>query len=222
MTSQESLCGFVYLAFQLLLLPQLLFYGNSQLHPPLSEAELNFAFYLLNFLCMLFLFHRFLGQSLSQAVGHPVMLCQAVVLGLAAYFACNIVSTKLVELLIPSFRNLNNASMDTMQRSSFFLMAIGTVILVPPYEECIYRGLIFRSLYQKSPVAAYLISMLAFAAIHVMGYLGQYSPMHLAIATFQYLPAGLCLAWAYQKTDTIFAPILIHAIINYVTITGMR
>ena len=38
------------------------------------------------------------------------------------------------------------------------------------------------------------------------------------MAFLQYLPAGLCLAWAYTKADTIFAPILIHAIINAVSI----
>jgi membrane protease YdiL (CAAX protease family) len=34
----------------------------------------------------------------------------------------------------------------------------------------------------------------------------------------QYLPAGLCLAWAYIRGGTIFASIVIHAAINYVSI----
>ena len=38
------------------------------------------------------------------------------------------------------------------------------------------------------------------------------------MAFLQYLPAGLCLAWAYTKADTIFAPILIHAAVNAVSI----
>ena len=38
----------------------------------------------------------------------------------------------------------------------------------------------------------------------------------------QYLPAGLSLAWAYTKSDTIFAPIAIHACINLVAIGGLR
>ena len=90
------------------------------------------------------------------------------------------------------------------------------------FEECIFRGLIFRNLYGKSPWAAYLISMIAFACIHILGYIGLYSPLELVLALLQYLPAGLCLAWSYTRADTIFAPIIIHAAVNYITINGLR
>ena len=101
-------------------------------------------------------------------------------------------------------------------------MVIGTVILVPPAEECLFRGLIFRKLYGKNQAAAYLISILAFSCIHIFGYIGVYSPLELTMAVLQYLPAGLCLAWSYTRADTLFAPILIHAAVNYVTINGLR
>jgi len=65
------------------------------------------------------------------------------------------------------------------------------------------------------------VSMLVFAIIHIIGYIGQYSALELLMALLQYLPAGLCLAWSYTKADTIFAPILIHAAVNFLTIRGM-
>ena len=65
-------------------------------------------------------------------------------------------------------------------------------------------------------------TILAFAIIHIIGYIGKYSALELLMAVLQYLPAGLCLAWAYTKSDTIFAPILIHAAINAVGILAMR
>ena len=34
--------------------------------------------------------------------------------------------------------------------------------------------------------------------------------------------AGLCLAWAYTRADTIFAPIVIHAVINYLSLRALR
>ena len=34
--------------------------------------------------------------------------------------------------------------------------------------------------------------------------------------------AGLCLAWSYTKADTIFAPIAIHATVNFITLTSWR
>ena len=221
-SQKETLTGFGYLAFQLLLLPSLLTWGNSQLSHPLSDAELNFSFYLLNFLAIILIFHSYLGRSAVQAGQHPAYFCQAVVLGLAAYYACNWAVTWIIRQLAPSFSNYNDASIAAMSRGSYYLMLVGTVILVPPVEECLYRGLIFRSLYGKSRWAAYLVSILAFALIHILGYVGQYSPLALLMAVLQYLPAGLCLAWAYTKADTIFAPIVIHAAINFISIHGLR
>ena len=217
-SSRESVSGFCYLAFQMLFLPSLLYFVNSHLERPLSESELNFVFYLVNFIAMLVIFHDFLSRSLSQAFQHPIVLCEAVILGFVAYYACFYATDWLVSLLVPSFTNYNDEAIGAMSRGNSFLMLIGTVILVPPVEECLYRGLIFRNLYKKSHLAAYLVSMLAFACIHILGYIGQYSALELIMAVLQYLPAGLCLAWSYVRGDTIFAPILIHAAVNYVTI----
>lgn len=216
----ETVWGFSYMAFQILLLPELLHAMNPWLK--LSTAELNFVFFFLNFLAISCIFHRFLGRSFEQVWRHPAYFCQAVILGLAAYYACFYAVNWAISLLAPEYANLNDASIASMAQGRSFLMLLGTVVLAPPVEECLYRGLIFRNLYGKSRWAAYTVSILAFALIHVLGYLGQYSPLHLSMAVLQYLPAGLCLAWAYAKADTIFAPIFIHAIVNAVSLYNLR
>lgn len=215
-SSQESIWGFTYLAFQLLFLPILL--NSLNIYVGLSKSELNFVFFFLNFLAVICIFHDFLGRSARQMVDHPAYFCQAVILGVVAYFACAYCVKWLIRLLCPGFANLNDASMTAMYSKSRLLMLLGTVILVPPVEECLYRGLIFRNLYSKSRVAAYIVSILAFTAIHIMGFVKTYSPLELCMAILQYLPAGLCLAWAYTKADTIFAPIFIHAFVNFIGI----
>lgn len=222
LSSSETLSGIVYLALQLFVLPSLLYWINGQLGSSLNEAEINFVFYLVNFMAMLLIFHSFLGNSLQQALRHPIYLCQAVILGLAAYYACTFCTTHLITLLAPGYSNYNDEAIAAMSRGNSFLMLIGTVVLVPPVEECLYRGLIFRNLYSKNKCAAYIISIVLFAIIHILGYIGQYSPLELLMAVLQYLPAGLCLAWSYTKADTIFAPIFVHAAINYLTIRGLR
>ena len=221
-TSQETIGGFCYLTFQLMVLPSLLRWFNGQMSPSLNSAELNFVYYLINFIGALLIFHDFLGRNLRQAFQHPIYLCQAAILGFVAYFACRWLTTWLIGLLVPGFTNYNDASIAAMSTGNYFLMLIGTVILVPLYEECVFRGLVFRSLYGRSRWVAYLVSMLAFACIHILGYIGKYSALELLMAVLQYLPAGLCLAWSYAKSDTVFAPILVHAAINYVTIHGLR
>ncbi|MDY4509690.1 MAG: CPBP family intramembrane glutamic endopeptidase [Candidatus Faecousia sp.] len=220
--SQETVGGFCYLAFQLLLLPELLTMLNARLSSPLRESELNFVFYMINFLAVLLIFREFLSSGAQQATRHPAYLCQAVILGLAAYYACRFATEWLVRLLMPGFSNYNDAAIAAMGRENRLLVIIGTVLLVPTVEECFYRGLIFRNLYGKSHWAAYLVSMLAFALIHILGYVGQYTPLEILMAVLQYLPAGLCLAWSYTKADTIFAPIAIHATVNFITLTARR
>ena len=222
MTRQETLCGLIYMTFQFIFLPSLLYAVNDLLKHPMTEAELNFLYYFINFIAMAVLFHDFLGTSAAYAWNHPSQFIQAVILGFVAYYACSTVTNWAVGLLVPGFSNYNDASVAAMFKSSPFLMLVGTVILVPPVEECLYRGLIFRNLYGKSPWAAYIVSILAFSVIHILGYIGQYSALELVMAFLQYLPAGLCLAWAYTKSDTVFTPIIIHAAINYVSINGLR
>ena len=222
LTSRETVGGFCYMVFQFLFLGEVLAWINGQLQNPLSLAELNFVFYLVNFIAILLIFHDFLGRALKQAAHHPAILCQAVILGLAAYYSLSRVTDLAISRLVPSFSNYNDRAITDMVSGNFFLMAVGTVVLVPPVEECLFRGLIFRNLYGKSHWAAYIVSIAAFAIIHILGYIGIYRPLELLMAFLQYLPAGVCLAWAYTKADTIFAPILIHAIVNAVSIGLVR
>ena len=222
LTNQETIGGFCYMAFQFLLLGDLLGWINGYLQNPLNTAELNFTFYLVNFIAVLLIFNDFLSKALKHAVRHLAILCQAVILGLAAYYACVWVLDRVISMLVPSFSNYNDQAITSMVTGNFFLMAVGTVVLVPLVEECLFRGLIFRNLYGKNRPAAYIISILLFSMIHIAGYIRAYSPLELLMAFLQYLPAGLCLAWSYIRGNTIFAPIVIHAAINYITIRGLR
>ena len=218
----EAVWGWGYWAFQLFLLPSILIAVSGVLPDPLSNSEINFLFFLINFLVVILIFHGFLGRSLRQVTAHPAYFCQAVILGLAAYFACAFLVEKCVRLLDPDFHNFNDASIAILGSGNYFLTALGTVVFVPLAEECFYRGLFFRHISGKSLWAAYLLSITVFAAIHIVGFIGVYSPLGILLSFLQYLPAGLCLAWSFQKSGTIFAPILIHTIINAYGIFHMR
>ena len=220
-SSRESIGGACYLAFQLLFLPSFLFWVNAQVETPLKDPELNFLFYIINFLAVLLIFHDFLARSLSQLLNHPINAIQAAILGFTAYYVCYYAIDALVSLLVPGYTNYNDESIAALSRGNYFLTFLGTVVLVPLAEECFYRGLIFRNLYKRSHWAAYAISIAAFSCIHILGYIGQYSPRELIIAVIQYIPAGIWLAWSYIKGDTIFVPIAVHAAVNFITIRSL-
>jgi len=69
----------------------------------------------------------------------------------------------------------------------------GTVLLVPVAEESLFRGLVFRPLYNRKPWMGYLASSLLFASIHVVGYIGRFDALTLLLCLVQPLQYGLPL-----------------------------
>lgn len=221
MTATEQITGLIYLVVQILLLPYVLFQGNLLLGNPLTVTQLNFVAFCIDFLCVTLIFHNFLLASVKDALTRPWGCLRAAFLGLILYWVASFLVNNFIAAVYPDFYNVNDASIAGMTRENYTLMAIGTVILVPVVEETLFRGLIFRGLYNRHPVLGYAVSALCFGALHVLGYIGRYSPVHLLLCLIQYLPAGLCLGWAYVKADSIWAPILMHITINQIGILSM-
>ena len=222
MTQREKLLGWVYYPVQLLLLPSLIAVVNQLMASPLSEARMNFVYFALNFLLIVAIFFVFLKNNGKNAIQHPLRCIGAAAVGLVIYWGLSYAVQLLIVLVQPDFFNVNDVSIGAMVQEDFTLMAIGTALLVPVAEETLYRGLMFGTLYDRSPVAAYAISICIFASIHVIGYIGAYQPLQLALCFIQYLPAGLALGWAYAKADSIWAPILMHIAINSIGVASMR
>ena len=222
LSKKEILWGWLYLAVEFLILPTALYWITARLFPGVSNAEVNFLFYFVNFLAILLIFHKFLTRNLGVAQSNPLRVGLYVLLGLAIYWASGLVMSELTYLLMPDFVNINDMSIAAISQEGFMLVAIGTVILVPTAEECLFRGLLFRGMYGKSRWAAYSVSALCFCLPHVSAYIGSYEWSVLALCFVQYLPAGLMLAWCYEKSNTIITPILIHTIINAFGIYAVR
>ncbi len=221
LTYREISWGSRYLLFSLLVLSSLLQTLSVALGSPLTSLSRNFLYFLINFLAGLWIFRPLLTRSAKVIPARVKEFLLTVVLGTAGYFACAWGLEFVISRLVPGFANANDGSIALLARENFLLTAIGTVLLVPPFEECMYRGLILGLLHQRAPKAALPLSALIFALVHVVGYVGVYSPLALGIAVVQYLPAGFFLGWAYQKSGTLFSPILIHAIVNAIGIFRM-
>ena len=101
-------------------------------------------------------------------------------------------------------------------------MVISTVVLVPLAEEMLYRAVLFQSIYIRNRKLGYFLSAVLFALVHLLPYIHAADIPTLVLGFFQYIPAALCLAWAYTEADNIFAPILIHAIVNAMGVYAMR
>ena len=214
LTPEEAGWGLIMLFCAYIAFPTLLPLLNSFLQIPLSEAVLNLIYYVLNFILSLLAFHRFLLHSLHTAGVRFGRFVITVILLFAGYLLVSTGLNWIIGLLFPNFSNVNDQALENLARTDFLLLAIGTIFLVPTTEECLMRGLIFGRLRSSNRITAYLVSTGVFCAIHVIGYIGQYDAFTLLICLLQYIPAGLFLAWAYEQTDSIIAPILIHTAVN--------
>lgn len=222
MTRSELGLGWVWLVFELLLLPTLLNLLNSLLPVPLSRVYVNFIYFGLNCGFVLGFFHKFLGRSLASAGSNFWPFIQAVVLGFVGYWICTAGLSALFPLIAPDFTNLNDRSIAALAGSHYVLMVISTVILVPTAEEVLFRGVVFGSIRKKSRFWAYLVSVLIFGFFHISSYLSTGDVVSLVLGFAQYVPAGLFLAWSYEKANSVFAPIVIHTAINAIGIYTMR
>lgn len=221
-TSRETAWGYLYLIASLFLLPALLQWCNALLPTPLSKVWFNFIYFVINFCFVFLIFINFYRRSLAYIGQNIPDFLLATVIGFCLYMAANWVLSAIIYHALPDYSNLNDHSVAQMAQDNFWVSALGAVLLVPLAEESLHRGLIFGSLYPKNHALAYAVSTIIFSVVHIAGYIGVYDPIALAIAFVQYLPAGLVLAWAYRKSGSIFAPILIHTAINAVGMFSLR
>lgn len=221
LTESEQLLGWVYLAVELLVLPIVIAMVGEQFGG-FSDSVANFIYYVTNAVCCALIFRELLKDSLIRAGQRFGRLICVVLLGFLLLLGANELMTGLCQRLIPEFVNMNNAAISAMVAESPVLMTIGTVVLVPIAEECLYRGLLFLGPLKKNRIGAYALSVLAFCAIHVVGYVGDADALTLALCFVQYVPAGLVLAYACESTGFLFAPILIHAAINAGSIIALN
>ena len=220
LTKKQQNLGWFWWAFQLTLLPLLLFEGNRFLAAPLSESQLNFVFFCVNFVVITVIMGRAFLASCGHGLRHIFRTLQSAFFGLAVYFLTKAILNFVIRRFFPDYVNLNDNSLLVLIQEEPTLLSIAIIFLVPVAEELLYRGVIFGSIHSKSRFLAYAISAALFSLIHFMGYLPD--PLTFVISFVLYLPAGLCLAWAYQRSGSILAPILIHIAINQMGFQVLR
>ncbi len=222
LTRKEKLWGMGYFLFETLLFARLLQLVNALLPAPLPASEINALFFLLNFGAVALIFRCYLVEQLRALpnVLHAVLGISIV--GFLVYWIANFFMAQAILAIDPTFHSINDTAIQGMVQENFGLMLFGTVLLVPVTEECLFRGLLFRGLYDRKPSLAWICSVALFCAVHIIGYIGMYSLKTLLLCFIQYIPAGILLAGAYRLSGSILSPILIHAMVNLLAMLSLR
>ncbi len=216
MTKYERVLGWVYLPFYVVLLSLLLSFLFGWFGWQADGFRFNAVYFCVNLVVIVLIFHRFLWTSLCRIGKKFWPFIQALILGFVLYYAAMFLLGLLYSWLFPELANPNNESVSTLASAHYGAMVVFTVVFAPIVEETLMRGLIFGSIARKSRVWAYIVSIVAFAAIHVWQYVGHVSAGTIALSAIQYLPAGVALGWTYEKASNIWAAILLHAAVNAV------
>lgn len=217
-THWERILGTVYLLLMVFVLPSVI----QLVLPTASGTTRNFVFFCLNFTCTVTIFRKFLVNSLRDLLNHPGRLFFPVLFGFAGYESLTRLLSQVIVYFLPGFSNINDSSIAALAGQNPVLWMIGSVFLVPIVEETLFRGLIFGTVGKTGVFWGYLVSVLCFSAIHVVGYIGVTSWQTILACAIQYIPAGVALAWSYQQSGSIFAPITIHCIINAMAMASAR
>lgn len=218
----EKKFGACWLVFQTFFFPALLQAMNALLPTPLPQTEVNLVFFAVNFTAVAVIFRRYLGAQIRLVSEVTDKVLGFTVTGFAAYMVLNFLLMQILLAVNPEFTSINDVAVQDLVAENYTMMFFGSVILVPIAEETLFRGLVFRGLYDRNPVLAWTVSVLLFSGIHVMGYIGAYPLQTILLCLVQYIPAGTCLAAAYRLSGSLLSPILIHALVNLVAMLSLR
>jgi membrane protease YdiL (CAAX protease family) len=94
----------------------------------------------------------------------------------------------------------------------FPLVIVSGVIIAPVAEEIVFRGYIYKAFRDRfKPSYAIVLSAALFSVLHLE-----------LLATVQLFVIGIALAYVYEKTGNLMAPITLHVLNNAVAFLYLR
>ena len=218
MTTLERILGGVLFAVYLLVLPfvttPLFNLLERLMGQSISDHVRNIVYYYVLFALTLLIFWNFLGRTTSYFLSSAGKTLSAVCMGLVAFYGLNELSYRVLRLVLSSHTNLNDVTISAQIHDAPRSTILIVVFLAPFVEEVLFRGYVFGNLRDHSRTAAYIVSCLLFAFLHVWQFAVVSRSLTYFLLMLQYLVPGLVLAWTYERSGTLWGSILLHAFVN--------
>lgn len=218
----EKIGGVIWLVVYMFLMSLIVTFVMAALGYGEDIVRINQVFFVVNFLITCLLFRHFLTDSLAVAMERPGRLLKGLVLGFCLYEAGQIILSLLYSVIAPDLWTANDEGVAEIAGMSYGAMWAGAVLLAPLAEETLMRGLVFGNLRKKSRVLAYAVSTLAFGIIHVLNYAWNMDLWTLALNWGLYLVPSIVLAVTYEYTGTVWGPVVLHMILNALSMMALR
>ena len=225
MTPGEQIAGTVFFVIYLVVLPfaagPLFRLAGRLLDVTISAALQNVIYYYVLFAVTVLIFHKFLARTCRNLADNLGGACRMLLVGLVALYGLNELAYRLTNLIITNRTNLNDTAISAQMDSAPYMTLLIVVLLAPFVEEVLFRGLVFGNLKGKSRPVAYVVSCALFALLHVWQFAVVYQDVTYFLLMLQYLVPGAVLAWAYDRSGTLWTSIALHALTNALSVLAM-
>ena len=222
MTRTQCILGWIYLLLHVAVLPWLLALYQGFSPDPVSDSTVNLIYYVLGIVFCLTATFSFLRRSYDRLVDNLRICLLTMLLALMIDYALSGVAALLLMLVDATVKNPNNAAvMDLAVEADGTVKAIA-IFLAPIVEEVLFRGVIFGSIRTRSRAWAYVASVAAFSLYHIWQYAVAYQNPAMLLYALQYIPVSIVLAWAYERSGTIWTNIFFHMGFNAMSFYALK
>lgn len=217
-----SLICFFSLPFIFLLI------SNGYYNNLFALSWFEIAFHLLNFAVIFFLFREYLTDSLLNMQLHRESFISVTAIAVGLMIGFGIVGHFLFlftgnqVLYLAAFGTLPLSEMDILTLSGHVVISnpifgmLCMVLVVPVITSCLYYAVGFVPFYNIRPWLGYLVLCAVVAFPRICNAATYWDPVEEIALYVAQLPVHLTCCWAYQKTDTVWAPIVAQMITNLI------
>lgn len=214
LTRTQTVLGWLYMPVHFFVIPVLAAMFVYYVPGNYSEVTVNKIYFGVGLAFVLIALGEWLRRNFYVLLDNPGRVFMCIAAGFAADYMLSVVVIVALTFIEGIGVNPNNELLDQMADADLGAMMGITVFLAPVVEESIFRGVVFGSIRRKSRAAAYIVSVLLFALLHVWQYVIAYGDPWYFVYMLQYLPVSLVLAWLYERSGTIWTSIAFHMLFN--------
>ena len=217
MTKTQTILGWIYLLLHVAGLPVLLGLLQQYAPSPMDEAAVNLAYYVIGVVFCLTAEFTFLRRGFDRLVENLKLCLLTMLLALMLDYALSGVAALALMLVDGVIENPNNSEiMDLAAQNSGTVKAMA-IFLAPIVEEVLFRGVVFGSVRTRSRLWAYVVSVALFSLYHVWQYAAFTGDLTQLLYALQYIPVSIVLAWAYERSGSIWTSVFFHMGFNAMT-----
>ena len=226
LSSGELAGGTIFFVVYLLVLPftadTLFRLAELLLDVEIGPGLQNTIYYYVIFAVTAVIFHHLLGRATRTLLDNAALAAKTLGAGLVALYGLNELAYRLTRALVNNQTNLNDVNVSAKIDAAPWSTLLIVLFLAPFVEEVLFRGLVFGGLRSRSRLAAYVVSCLLFAFLHVWQYAWVSRDPAYFWLMLQYLIPGAVLAWAYDHSGTLWTSVALHGLANALSVLALR